>query len=197
MIQSDNIDKMYMRRCLQLAALGRGNTSPNPMVGAVVVCDGRIIGEGYHRKCGEAHAEVNAIRSVKDKELLRRSTIYVSLEPCSHWGKTPPCSKLIIEMGIPRVVIGSVDPFFEVSGRGIRMLREAGVNVTVGVLEQECLELNKAFFSLQEKGRPFVILKWAQSADGFIDRKRVVGSSDKLVKRSDEMISILVQKLLS
>ena len=123
-----------MRRCLQLASLGQGHVSPNPMVGAVIVCDGKIIGEGYHRKCGEAHAEVNAVNSVRDRSLLKRSTIYVSLEPCSHYGKTPPCSRLIIDSGIPHVVIGCLDPFPEVSGRGADMLRRAGLDVRVGVL---------------------------------------------------------------
>ena len=186
---------MYMARCLELAALGRGNTSPNPMVGAVVVCHGKIIGEGYHRKCGEAHAEVNAIASVTDQEQLKESTLYVSLEPCSHWGKTPPCSKLIIEKQIPRVVVGIRDPFFEVSGRGIRMMLDAGIDVTVGVLQEECYELNKAFFTVQEKKRPFVILKWAQSADGFMDRFRTEGDGEKPVSISNPVNSILVHKL--
>lgn len=192
-IQQEN--EKYMARCLQLAALGRGHVSPNPMVGAVVVHNGKIIGEGYHRKCGEAHAEVNAIAAVKDESLLRESTIYVSLEPCSHWGKTPPCSKLIIEKGIPRVVVGIQDPFFEVAGRGIRMLREAGVEVTVGVLEQECYELNKAFFTRQQKKRPYVILKWAQSADGFMDIRREPNDGQKPVAISNEINSMLVHKL--
>lgn len=162
-------DELYMRRCLQLASLGQGHVSPNPMVGAVIVCDGKIIGEGYHRKCGEAHAEVNAVNSVRDRSLLKRSTIYVSLEPCSHYGKTPPCSRLIIDSGIPHVVIGCLDPFPEVSGRGADMLRRAGLDVRVGVLEKECLELNKCFITVQTKKRPYIILKWAQSADGYID----------------------------
>ncbi|MEG1903498.1 MAG: bifunctional diaminohydroxyphosphoribosylaminopyrimidine deaminase/5-amino-6-(5-phosphoribosylamino)uracil reductase RibD [Bacteroidales bacterium] len=188
-------DERYMARCLQLAALGRGHVSPNPMVGAVIVCEGRIIGEGYHRKCGEAHAEVNAIASVKDESLLRKSTIYVSLEPCSHWGKTPPCSKLIIEKGIPRVVVGIQDPFFEVSGRGIRMMREAGIEVTVGVLEKECYDLNRAFFTVQQKKRPYVILKWAQSADGFMDINRKPGDNQKPVTISNAINSMMVHKL--
>lgn len=190
-------DEQYMERCLQLAALGRGHVSPNPMVGAVIVHDGKVIGEGFHRKCGEAHAEVNAIRSVKNQELLKESTLYVSLEPCSHWGKTPPCSKLIIEKGIPRVVVGVLDPFFEVSGRGIRMMRNAGVEVKVGVLEQACLALNKSFFTVQQKQRPYVILKWAQSADGFMDRHRTPGSDEKPLSISDEVNSIMVHKLRS
>lgn len=164
--------ELYMRRCLQLAALAQGHTSPNPMVGAVVVCDGRIIGEGYHRQCGKPHAEVNAIGAVRDKSLLQHSTLYVSLEPCSHYGKTPPCCELILSCGIPRVVVGCTDPFPQVSGRGIARLRSRGVEVLSGVLEDECRALNRNFMTLQEKHRPYVILKWAQSADGYIDRRR-------------------------
>lgn len=160
------VEEKYMARCIELAKGGRGNVSPNPMVGAVVVHKGRIIGEGFHRKCGEAHAEVNAIASVKDESLLKDSTIYVSLEPCSHYGKTPPCAELIIRKGIPRVVVGCLDPFPEVSGRGVRMLREAGVEVVTGVMEEEARALNKAFMTLQTKGRPYIILKWAQSRMG-------------------------------
>ncbi|MCM1312426.1 MAG: bifunctional diaminohydroxyphosphoribosylaminopyrimidine deaminase/5-amino-6-(5-phosphoribosylamino)uracil reductase RibD [Bacteroides sp.] len=163
------LDEMYMRRCLQLAANGRKNAQPNPMVGAVIVHEGKIIGEGYHVRCGEGHAEVNAIASVKDAALLRESTIYVSLEPCSHYGKTPPCADLIIEKGLRRVVVGCVDPFAKVQGRGIQKLREAGIEVRVGVLEEECMRLNKRFMTFHGKHRPFVTLKWAQSADGFID----------------------------
>lgn len=163
------IDEKYMRRALQLARQDAGHTSPNPMVGAVIVApNGTIIGEGWHRKCGEGHAEVNAVASVTDPDLLTDSTIYVTLEPCSHYGKTPPCAKLIIERGIPRVVVGTLDPFPEVSGRGMAMLREAGVEVTVGVLEQECRALNRRFLTAHTKGRPWVQLKWAQTADGFI-----------------------------
>lgn len=161
-------DKIYMRRALQLARCGEGRVSPNPMVGAVVVCNGRIIGEGYHRKYGEAHAEVNAINSVKDKSLLKGSTIYVTLEPCSHWGKTPPCCNLIIESGIPRVVIGVKDPFPEVSGKGIAILKEAGIDVTVGILEDECRFMNRKFITAHTKQRPYVLLKWCESSDGYI-----------------------------
>lgn len=158
-----------MRRALQLARQGAGHTSPNPMVGAVIVGpDGMIIGEGWHRKCGEGHAEVNAVASVNDPSLLKDSTIYVTLEPCSHYGKTPPCAKLIIERGIPRVVVGTLDPFVKVSGRGVAMLREAGVEVAVGVLEEECRMLNCRFMTAHTTGRPWVQLKWAQTADGFI-----------------------------
>ena len=163
------IDENYMRRALQLARQGAGHTSPNPMVGAVIVAsDGIIIGEGWHRKCGEAHAEVNAVASVKDPDLLKDSTIYVTLEPCSHYGKTPPCARLLIERGIPRVVVGCLDPFPAVSGRGVAMLREAGVEVVTGVLEQECRALNRRFLTAHTLGRPWVQLKWAQTADGFI-----------------------------
>lgn len=161
-------DKIYMQRALQLARCGEGNVSPNPMVGAVIVCDGKIIGEGYHRKCGEAHAEVNAVASVKDKTLLKSSTMYVTLEPCSHYGKTPPCCNLIKECGIPRVVIGIKDPFPEVAGRGIRILQEAGVEVTVGVLEEDCRFINRKFITAHTQKRPYVLLKWCESSDGYI-----------------------------
>ena len=161
-----------MARCLQLAANGRFDAAPNPMVGAVIVHEGRIIGEGYHRQCGGPHAEVNAVRSVKDEQLLREATMYVSLEPCAHYGKTPPCADMIVEKGIPRVVIGCRDSFEQVDGKGIQKLREAGVEVTVGVLERECLELNRAFFTYHGKKRPYITLKWAQSADGYIDAQR-------------------------
>ena len=165
-------DEKYMRRCLQLARNGQQNAKPNPMVGAVIVsADGRIIGEGYHVRCGEGHAEVNAFASVRaeDEPLLKEATIYVSLEPCSHYGKTPPCADLIIQKGVRRAVVGCVDPFAEVKGRGIRKLREAGIEVTVGVLEAECEALNRRFFTFHREQRPYIILKWAQTANGFID----------------------------
>ncbi len=167
-------NEQYMRRCIELARYGQMHAAPNPMVGAVIVCNGRIIGEGYHAVCGKGHAEVNAINSVKpaDRALLKQSTIYVSLEPCAHYGKTPPCALLIVKTGIPRVVVGCVDPFAKVQGRGISILREAGVEVTVGVLEQECRELNRRFITAQTQHRPYVTLKWARSADGFIDHWR-------------------------
>lgn len=161
-----------MRRCLQLAACGRQNAKPNPMVGAVIVSpDGRIIGEGYHIRCGEGHAEVNAFASVLpgDSPLLHDSTLYVSLEPCSHYGKTPPCADLIVSKGVRRVVVGCTDPFAKVHGRGIQRLRDAGIDVTVGVLEDECRRLNRQFITVNERRRPYVILKWAQSADGYLD----------------------------
>lgn len=167
-------DERYMRRCIQLAAGGQQNAKPNPMVGAVIVsADGRIIGEGYHVHCGEGHAEVNAFASVRseDESLLGESTIYVSLEPCSHYGKTPPCADLIIKKRVRRVVVGCIDEFAEVQGRGIRKLREAGIEVEVGVLEAECRELNRRFFTFHRERRPYIILKWAQTANGFIDNQ--------------------------
>ena len=165
-------DERFMRRCIQLAKNGQQNAKPNPMVGAVIVsADGRIIGEGYHVRCGEGHAEVNAFASVRreDEALLPESTIYVSLEPCSHYGKTPPCADLIIKKGVRRVVVGCIDEFAEVQGRGIRKLREAGIEVNVGVLEEECKVLNHRFFTFHREKRPYIILKWAQTANGFID----------------------------
>ena len=148
-----------------------GTTYPNPLVGSVIVFENQIIGEGWHKKAGQAHAEVNAINSVKNKYLLSKATIYVSLEPCSHFGKTPPCSDLIIENKIPNVVIGTVDPNEKVAGKGIQKLLEAGTHVTIGILENECLELNKRFFTFHNKKRPYIILKWAETADGFIAPK--------------------------
>lgn len=165
-------DEIYMQRCLQLARNGLQNAKPNPMVGAVIVSeDNRIIGEGYHARCGEGHAEVNAFASVRpeDEHLLGGATIYVSLEPCSHYGKTPPCADLIISKGVKRVVCGCIDPFAKVQGRGIRKIREAGIEVTVGVLEEECKAINKRFFTFNTLRRPYILLKWCQSANGFID----------------------------
>lgn len=165
-------DEIYMQRCLQIAAAGARDVAPNPMVGAVLVSNGRIIGEGYHQRYGQSHAEPNAIASVQNEELLKDATLYVSLEPCSHYGKTPPCAELIIKKRIPRVVIGMLDPNPMVAGRGVKMLQDAGVNVTIGVLEKECRTLNKRFVCYHEQHRPYIILKWAQSADGFIDKVR-------------------------
>lgn len=168
------IDEHFMRRCLQLAKNGRQNAKPNPMVGAVIVSeDGRILGEGYHVRCGEGHAEVNAFASVRpeDEHLLTGATIYVSLEPCSHYGKTPPCADLIVSKRVKRCVCGCVDPFAKVQGRGIQKIREAGIEVTVGVLESECLELNKRFITYNTHQRPYIILKWAQTANGFLDNE--------------------------
>lgn len=175
-------DEIFIRRCLELAAQGEGAVSPNPMVGAVLVHNGAIIGEGWHQQYGSAHAEVEAVRAVSNPALLKESTLYVSLEPCSHFGKTPPCADLILRSGIPRVVAASLDPNPKVSGAGIARLRAAGINVTTGVLEQEARALNRGFFSIHERGRPWVILKWAQTADGFIapaDGTRVDISSEQ------------------
>ena len=164
-------DEKYMSRCLQLALNGIHYAKPNPMVGAVIVANGRIIGEGYHVRCGQGHAEVNAFASVKpsDEHLLSMSTLYVSLEPCSHYGRTPPCANLIIKKGVRKVVVGCVDPFARVHGKGITMLREAGIDVTVGVLEDKCKHINRRFMTFHEKQRPYITLKWAQTANGFID----------------------------
>lgn len=165
-------DERMMDRCLWLARQGRLLSRPNPMVGAVIAsADGRILGEGYHARCGEGHAEVNAFASVRpeDEALLAQATIYVSLEPCSHWGKTPPCAELIVSKGVRRCVVGTVDPFAKVQGRGIARLREAGIEVTVGVREEECQWLNRRFFTFHKEGRPYILLKWAQTSDGFLD----------------------------
>ncbi|MBP2833919.1 bifunctional diaminohydroxyphosphoribosylaminopyrimidine deaminase/5-amino-6-(5-phosphoribosylamino)uracil reductase RibD [Aquimarina sp. U1-2] len=157
-----------MKRCIELAQHGLGTTYPNPMVGSVIVHEKHIIGEGWHYRAGEPHAEVHAIRSVKDETKLKDATLYVSLEPCSHFGKTPPCSDLIIQKGIKKVVIGTVDPFAKVSGSGIQKLMNAGCDVVVGILEAECNELNKRFFTFHQKKRPYIILKWAQTKNGYI-----------------------------
>ncbi len=162
----------YLQRCIDLARLGAGSVSPNPMVGSVLVCDDIIIGEGYHRVYGQAHAEVNAINQVFEthdnaKELLKRSTIYINLEPCSHFGKTPPCADLIISNEIPRAVIGCRDPFEQINGKGIEKLRNAGIEVIEDILTEQCVDLNKRFFTRIQKQRPYIILKWAQTADGF------------------------------
>jgi len=184
-------DLKFMRRCLDLAIKAEGMTYPNPMVGAVVVNNGSIIGEGYHLKSGGPHAEVMAIESVTDKSLLASSVIYVNLEPCSHYGKTPPCADLIISKGIPAVVAGTADTSPKVAGRGIAKLREAGCDVRVGIAEEECRWINRRFFTFQEKKRPYIILKWAQSSDGFIDVNRssygssgpvwITGSPEKIL----------------
>ena len=180
-----------MERCIQLAKQGLGEVAPNPMVGAVLVFENRIIGEGYHQKYGEAHAEVNCVNSVKeeDKPFIEKSTLYVSLEPCAHFGKTPPCTNLIISHKIKKVLIGCTDIYKEVSGKGIRQLKESGGEVVVGVLEKECVDLNKRFFTFHQKRRPYIILKWAQSANGKI------GSSDgERILISNDYINRLVHK---
>ncbi len=191
------IDQVYMRRCLELARKAARRVSPNPMVGAVVVYDGKIIGEGYHREWGGPHAEVNAIASVKDESLLKESTIYVSLEPCSHWGKTPPCAQLIIDKGVKKVVIGAEDPFISVSGRGIRMLQDAGIEVKVGVIPDECKAVNKAFYCKQINQRPYVCLKWAQTADGYVDIKRELGDGKTPLAVSSPLGRVSVHELRS
>jgi diaminohydroxyphosphoribosylaminopyrimidine deaminase / 5-amino-6-(5-phosphoribosylamino)uracil reductase len=180
-----------MSRCIQLAKLGAGTVAPNPMVGAVLVHEDRVIGEGYHEKFGEAHAEPNCIASVKeiDQHLISSSTLYVSLEPCVHFGKTPPCTDLIIQKKIPRVVIGCRDPFPEVKGKGIEKLLNAGVEVAQNILEDECKELNKRFFIFHTEHRPYVILKWAQTADGKISS----GGNERLMI-SNELSNRLAHK---
>ena len=174
MIKHDHhADELFMRRAFELAAQGVGNVSPNPLVGSVVVNDGKIIGEGWHQKYGEAHAEVNAIASVKDKSLLKESTVYVTLEPCSHFGKTPPCADLLIEHQVKKVVIANLDTNPLVGGNGIKKLRAAGIEVITGILDKKGRDLNKRFFTFIEKQRPYIILKWAETADGFIARKNL------------------------
>lgn len=190
----NEIDSIFMERCLQLAKRAKGYVSPNPMVGAVVVHDGKIIGEGYHRKYGEAHAEVNAINSVRDKSLLKHSTLYVSLEPCSHFGKTPPCAKLVIDSEIPKVVVAMLDPYPQVAGRGVKMLQDAGVCVHVGCLEAEAKELNKEFICSQINHRPYVYLKWAQTKDGFIDKLRADDAQKVPTPISNDYTMMLVHK---
>jgi diaminohydroxyphosphoribosylaminopyrimidine deaminase / 5-amino-6-(5-phosphoribosylamino)uracil reductase len=170
MVETD--ENKFMRRCIELASKAEGLTYPNPMVGSVIVYEDKILGEGYHLMAGKAHAEVNAINSVADKSKLTSSTLYVNLEPCSHFGKTPPCADLIISKKIPRVVIGTIDSSDKVSGQGIKKLKDAGCEVKKGILEDECRKLNKRFFTFHEKKRPYIILKWAQSADGYLDIER-------------------------
>jgi len=193
-------DELYMQRCIQLAANGIQGARPNPMVGAVITVSQqliansqkpRIIGEGYHVRCGEGHAEVNAFASVRpeDETLLKDATIYVSLEPCSHYGKTPPCADLIIKKGVKRVVVGTIDPFAEVQGRGIKKLQDSGIDVTVGVLEKECQWLNRRFFTYHREHRPYIILKWAQTANGFID------DHGKALQISNEQTQMLSHQL--
>ncbi len=166
----------YMQRCLQLAAQGLPLAFPNPLVGSIIVYNGQIIGEGFHQEYGQAHAEVNAINSVKDKSLLPQATLYVNLEPCAHFGKTPPCSDLIIKHKIPRVVIGCTDIFSEVAGKGIQKLQQAGVDVQVDVLKAQALALNKRFFTFHKLKRPYLILKWAETSDGYVDKIRTSNS---------------------
>ncbi|MFN6341265.1 MAG: bifunctional diaminohydroxyphosphoribosylaminopyrimidine deaminase/5-amino-6-(5-phosphoribosylamino)uracil reductase RibD [Bacteroidota bacterium] len=187
--------ELYMQRCLDLAQNGAGYVSPNPLVGCVITHGDKIIGEGWHRKFGEAHAEVNAIRSVENKALLKTSTLYVNLEPCSHHGKTPPCAELIVESGIPRVVMGMKDPYHEVAGTGIARLQKAGIDVTVGVLEEQCHWLNRRFIHFVTQKKPYVFLKWAQTQDGFI-----APDASKLTQQQFEekrhITGFIVQKLV-
>ncbi|MBL6449838.1 bifunctional diaminohydroxyphosphoribosylaminopyrimidine deaminase/5-amino-6-(5-phosphoribosylamino)uracil reductase RibD [Fulvivirga sp. 29W222] len=164
-------DELYIRRAFDLALLGLGNVSPNPLVGCVIVHNNKVIGEGWHKKYGGAHAEVNAIDSVVDKGLLPESTVYVSLEPCAHFGKTPPCSDLLVRSGVKRVVISNIDTNPLVGGKGVEKLEDAGIEVVTGILEREGLEINRRFFTGLKKGRPYIILKWAETSDGFVARK--------------------------
>lgn len=193
-------DQFYMQRCIELAKKAIGDTYPNPLVGSVIVYNNQIIGEGYHKKAGEPHAEINAINSIKNPEFLKEATIYVSLEPCSHYGKTPPCALKLQEIGFKKVVIGAMDYNEQVNGKGKKILEDAGIEVVTGVLKKECEELNKRFFTFHQKKRPYIILKWAQSGDGFMDKdQRPIQISNSLSKqyvhkmRSEEQ-AILVGK---
>jgi diaminohydroxyphosphoribosylaminopyrimidine deaminase/5-amino-6-(5-phosphoribosylamino)uracil reductase len=190
----DSKDDKYHHRCLELAENGIGRVATNPLVGAVIVADDKIIGEGYHAEYGGPHAEANAINSVKDISLLKKSTLYVNLEPCSHFGKTPPCSDLIIEKKIPRVKIGIRDPFPCVAGKGIEKLISAGVDVEVGFMEKENWFINRRFMTYYEKDRPYVILKWAETADGFIDIHRLQNVNNRPTLINDELTLSLVHK---
>jgi diaminohydroxyphosphoribosylaminopyrimidine deaminase/5-amino-6-(5-phosphoribosylamino)uracil reductase len=186
-----NSDEYYMQRCIGLAQLGAGRVAPNPMVGAVLVYQDRIIGEGYHMKFGEAHAEVNCLHSVKeeDRPLITKATLYVSLEPCAHTGKTPPCSQLIIREQIPKVVIGCLDPFAAVNGKGLVQLQSAGIETVTGVCEADCIALNKRFFCFHTKKRPYITLKWAQTAEG-----KIAGNGDERLMISNEITNRLVHR---
>lgn len=166
---AESVDNIFMRRCLELASKAGGLTYPNPMVGSVIVHEGKIVGEGFHLKAGGPHAEIIAINNVSDKSKLKSSTLYVNLEPCSHFGKTPPCADFIISSSIPRVVIGTIDTSEKVSGEGLTRLRDSGCEVITGIVEEECRRLNRRFFTFYEKKRPYITLKWAQSADGYLD----------------------------
>ena len=186
-----DVHDLYMSRCLQLAELGSGSVAPNPMVGALLVHEGRVIGEGYHRQYGQAHAEVNCINSVPEplQHLISKSTLYVSLEPCNHFGQTPPCTDLIIKKAIPEVIIACRDSFEKVNGTGIQKLKDAGVNVIVGVLEKEAKELNRRFFCFHQEQRPYIILKWAQANDG-----KIANADRSPVRISNELTDRLVHK---
>jgi diaminohydroxyphosphoribosylaminopyrimidine deaminase / 5-amino-6-(5-phosphoribosylamino)uracil reductase len=194
MMDKNGVHEFWMNRCLQLAMNGLGSVSPNPMVGCVIVHGDEVIGEGFHRKYGKAHAEVNAIGAVRDHEKLKASTLYVNLEPCSHYGKTPPCAELIIKSNIPKVVIACKDPYEEVSGKGIQLLMDAGIEVVSGVLESEAKELNRRFFTFQIKKSPYIILKWAQTLDGFIDSVRPTDREAAPVWITNEELRVIVHK---
>ena len=183
--------EFYIKRSIELAKKATGKTYPNPLVGAVIVHEGKIIGEGFHQKAGENHAEINAINSVENPELLPESTIYVSLEPCAHFGKTPPCSLKLKEIGFKKVIIGAMDSHDKVNGKGKKILQDAGIETISGILEEECRELNKRFFTFHEKKRPYIILKWAESNDGFIDK------DFKPTKISNELASQFVHQIRS
>lgn len=183
-----------MKQCLELAAKGLGQVAPNPMVGCVIVHNRKVIAEGYHEQYGKAHAEVNAINSVANKDLLKKSSLYVSLEPCSHHGNTPPCVDLIIKSEIPHVIIGSVDSNPLVSGKGIEKLKSAGIKVEYGIIEKECRTLNERFYTYHEKKRPYIILKWAQTKDGFIDKVRAVSEVGEQLKISSDAATLLVHQ---
>ena len=183
--------EFYIKRCIELAKKATGKTYPNPLVGAVIVHEGKIIGEGFHQKAGENHAEINAINSVENPELLPESTIYVSLEPCAHFGKTPPCSLKLKEIGFKKVVIGAMDSHDKVNGKGKKILQDAGIETISEILEEECRELNKRFFTFHEKKRPYILLKWAESNDGFIDK------DFKPTKISNELASQFVHQIRS
>ncbi len=184
----------YISRCLALAAKGLGSTAPNPMVGCIIVYGDRIIGEGYHAIFGGPHAEVRAVKNVSDHSLLRKSTLYVNLEPCSHWGKTPPCTKLIIEKEIPAVIVGTVDPNPVVCGNGIQALKREGINVITDILKEDCIHLNRRFFTFFIKKRPYIILKWAQTKDGFIDVEREEKETGKINWITNDACRRLVHK---
>ncbi|MBP5318147.1 MAG: bifunctional diaminohydroxyphosphoribosylaminopyrimidine deaminase/5-amino-6-(5-phosphoribosylamino)uracil reductase RibD [Paludibacteraceae bacterium] len=180
----------FMRRCLQLAKLGSGRVAPNPMVGCVIAVGDKVLSEGYHRQFGGPHAEVNALNALSDKSLLAEATLFVNLEPCSHYGKTPPCARRLIDEGVRRVVIANLDPNPQVSGRGVMLLREAGVEVECGLLEAEGWQLNRRFFTYHTLHRPYITLKWAQTADGFLD-----GTGEKPLRISSDITKCLVHKM--
>lgn len=192
--QASETDRIYMRRALTLAAMGDPGASPNPMVGAVIVAGDNVIGEGFHARCGGPHAEVRAMESVRGRELIPGSTVYVTLEPCAHYGKTPPCAALLVRERVGRVVIGTVDPFARVDGRGIAMLREAGIEVTVGVLQDECRWINRRFFTAHTCHRPYVTLKWACSSDGWMDHRRT-SATDQAARFSTPVTTLDVMRL--